>query len=84
VKITVYTQLQCQPCTAVKRWLDRRGIAYTAVSVSESPEGLAYVKSLGYLRAPVTVISERGTEPDLHWPDFNPNNMTKYIAQKAA
>lgn len=42
--ITVYTQPNCQPCKAVKRWLDRRGITYKAVDVSQSPDAMAAIR----------------------------------------
>jgi len=84
VIVTVYTQPSCQPCKAVKRWLDRRGIAYTAVDVSESPDDLAAIKALGYNSVPVTVVNYGDNETELHWGGLVVDHMNKYIAQKAA
>ena len=84
MQVTVYTQPSCQPCKAVKRWLDRRGITYTAVDVSESPADLEAIKALGYNSVPVTVVNYGDTETELHWQGLVVDHMTKYIAQKAA
>lgn len=82
--ITVYTQPQCQPCKAVKRWLDARGVIYTTVDVSTSPDDLAAIKALGYQAAPVVIVSGRTPELDLHWQGFQPDNLRKYTLEKAA
>jgi glutaredoxin-like protein NrdH len=84
MKITVFTQPACQPCKAVKRWLDSRGITYRAVDVTESPEDLAAIKALGYNSVPVTVVNYGDNETELHWQGLVVDNMTKYIAKKAA
>lgn len=80
----MYTQPACQPCKAVKRWLDRRGITYTTVDVTESPDDLAAIKALGYNSVPVTIVNNGDNETELHWQGFNTNNLTRYIEQKAA
>ena len=82
--VTVYMQPACQPCKATKRWLDKRGIQYRAVDVSQSPDDLAAIKYLGYLKAPVVIISNSDPETDIHWQDFNPFNLERYLGQAAA
>jgi glutaredoxin-like protein NrdH len=84
LQITVYTQPSCQPCKAVKRWLDRRAIPYQTVDVSESPQDLAAIKALGYTSVPVTVVNYGDGETELHWQGLVVDYMTKYIAKKAA
>ena len=84
INVTIYTQPSCQPCKAVKRWLDRRGIIYNAVDVTENPDDLEAIKALGYNAVPVTVVNYGDTETELHWQGLVVDNMTKYIAQKAA
>lgn len=76
--ITVYTKPGCQPCKAVKRWLDKRGIMHRTVDVTESPDDLAAIKALGYEGVPVTIVSGREPETDLHWHGFDVNNLAKY------
>jgi glutaredoxin len=50
VKVYVRTQAPCQPCVAVKRWLDRAGVEYETLA-AEDHKG--YLEGLGYRSAPV-------------------------------
>ena len=38
VDVTIYTRVMCGYCTAAKRLLDRKGVAYTEHDASFSPE----------------------------------------------
>ena len=82
--ITVYTQPGCQPCKATKRWLDKRGIEYATVDVTESPADLAAIKELGYQSVPVVIVSNGDAETDIHWQGLVVANLEKYTNQKAA
>jgi len=82
--ITVYTSPNCQPCKATKRWLDARSIGYQTVDVSQSPDDLAAIKSLGYKAAPVVIVSTGDPEIELHWQGFHPDNLKKYTLTEAA
>src|SRR5699024_1024604 len=50
--ITVYSKPLCVQCDATKRALDKADLAYETVDITEDPEALAHVKSLGYVQAP--------------------------------
>lgn len=80
--ITVYTQPGCQPCKATKRWLDKRGISYRTVDVTESPEDLEAIKALGYQSVPVVIVGRGDPETELHWQGFHPDNLSKYTTEK--
>ena len=67
--ITVYSKPFCVQCDATKRALNKAGIAYDEVDVTEDPEALATVKSLGYVQAPVVVTAED------HWSGFRPDKV---------
>lgn len=67
--ITVYSKPLCVQCDATKRALNKAGIAYDVVDVTEDAEALAHIKSLGYVQAPV-VIS--GAD---HWSGFRPDKI---------
>ena len=82
--ITVYTKPGCQPCTAVKRWLTKRGVSHNVVDVTASPADLEAIKSLGYAGVPVVVVSNGDPETDIHWQDFHPDNLTKYTLTEQA
>lgn len=52
-KVTVYTMPNCQPCKAVKRWLDTEGVEYNEL---EAKDHIEYLSEMGYRQAPVTVL----------------------------
>ncbi|MFI2562605.1 glutaredoxin-like protein NrdH [Paenarthrobacter sp. NPDC089989] len=67
--VTVYTKPACVQCNATYRALDKKGIAYQSVDISQDAEALERLKALGYLQAPVVV-----TEQD-HWSGFRPDKI---------
>lgn len=54
--VKVYTKSTCAPCMAVKRWLQRRGVAYEEKDVSEPTNAAEAYKLSGYSIVPVVVI----------------------------
>lgn len=50
--VTVYSKPACVQCDATYRALDRHGIAYDVVDLTQDPAALELVRSLGYLQAP--------------------------------
>lgn len=74
--VTVYTKPACVQCNATYRALDKKGITYQSVDLSQDPEALERVQALGYLQAPVVV-----TEQD-HWSGFRPDKIDE-LAQTA-
>ncbi|GMA25232.1 glutaredoxin-like protein NrdH [Luteimicrobium album] len=77
MSITVYSKPACVQCEATKRALDKKGLEYDVVDVTEDPEALALVRELGYLQAPVVVAD------DTHWSGFRPDQITA-LAVKVA
>ncbi|GAA4834251.1 glutaredoxin-like protein NrdH [Luteimicrobium xylanilyticum] len=78
MSITVYSKPACVQCEATKRALDKKGLEYDVVDVTEDPEALALVRELGYLQAPVVVAD------DTHWSGFRPDQITALAAKVAA
>jgi len=78
--ITVYTQPNCQPCKATKRWLDKRDIQFqeTDVTKPENANDAEAIRALGFKEAPVVIVSTGDPETDLMWSGFIPDNLTKY------
>ncbi|WP_029923876.1 glutaredoxin family protein [Nocardia otitidiscaviarum] len=73
-EITVYSRPGCQPCKATIKKLNSLGADYRKVDVTEDAEALDYIKSLGYLQAPVVVA---GGE---HWAGYSPDRITEAVA----
>ena len=82
--LTIYTLPNCQQCNATKRWLEKRGLPYAAVDLSENPADAQAVAALGYTQAPVIVVSNGDPETDLHWGGFNPDHLERYAGSLAA
>ena len=72
--ITVYTKPACVQCNATYKALDKQGLEYEIVDITEVPEARDYVMALGYLQAPVVVD---GGE---HWSGFRPDRIRDIAA----
>ncbi|WP_430333398.1 redoxin NrdH [Rhodococcus sp. ACT016] len=77
MSITVYTKPACVQCNATYRALDKAGLEYDIVDISENPEARDYVMALGYLQAPVVVAG------DEHWSGFRPDRIKDLTANAA-
>jgi glutaredoxin-like protein NrdH len=70
MNVTVYTKPACVQCNATYKALDRHGVAYDVVDITEVPEARDYVMALGYLQAPVVVAG------GVHWSGFRPDRIS--------
>ncbi|MGP9503999.1 glutaredoxin-like protein NrdH [Specibacter sp. AOP5-B1-6] len=69
--VTVYSKPACVQCNATYRALERRGISYVIVDVTQVPAALEYITAeLGYSQAPVVVASDEN-----HWSGFRPDKI---------
>ena len=71
MSITVYSKPSCVQCNATYRALDGAGLDYEVVDVTEDAAAYEYVKSLGYLQAPVVVAG------DEQWSGFRPDRIAE-------
>lgn len=67
--VTVYTKPSCVQCNATYRALDKKGIEYNKVDISQDAAALERVRNLGYMQAPVVI-----TDND-HWSGFRPDKI---------
>ncbi|ANM06052.1 glutaredoxin-like protein NrdH [Rhizobium phaseoli] len=70
MSVTVYSKPACVQCTATYRALDRLGVDYDIVDISQDAEALDRVRSLGYMQAPVVIAGER------NWAGFRPDMIS--------
>ena len=75
--ITVYSKPSCVQCNATYRALDKAGLQYEVVDITEDSDARDYVMSLGHLQAPVVVVDGH------HWSGYRPDQI-KAIADRAA
>lgn len=73
--VTVYTKPACVQCNATYRALDKKGIRYVSVDISQDPEARERVVAMGYLQAPVVVNGED------HWSGFRPDKIEELAHQ---
>jgi glutaredoxin-like protein NrdH len=73
--IKVYTKPACMQCNATFRTLDKAGISYEKIDVTQNAEAREYVMSLGYLAMPVVYVS-----PTQHWSGFRPDRLGSIAA----
>lgn len=74
MSIIVYTKPSCVQCNATYRALDKAGLEYTLVDLTQDEEALESVKALGYQQAPVVIADGD------HWSGFRPDKI-KALAQ---
>ena len=77
MSITVYSKPMCVQCDATYRALDKQGLDYTKVDLTEDPSALEFIKGLGYQQAPVVIAG------DDHWSGYRPD-LIKAAAQASS
>ena len=77
MSITVYTKPACVQCNATYKALDKVGVDYEIIDISENDEARDFVMALGYLQAPVVVAD------GAHWSGFRPDRIKSLTANAA-
>lgn len=73
--LVVYGKPHCVMCTATYTMLDKAGVSYEVVDISQDHDARDYVMGLGHRQAPVVVFGDR------HWSGFRPEQLTDVIHQ---
>jgi glutaredoxin-like protein NrdH len=80
--VIVYTKPACVQCNATYRALDKKGIAYSSVDITQDADALERLKALGHMQAPVVEkLNDKGELED-HWTGFRPDKIEE-LAQAA-
>ena len=72
---TVYTKPACVQCDMTKRYMDKNGIAYTTVDITQDPEALDMILGMGFSSAPVVISG------DLSFAGFQPDKINELAAR---
>lgn len=75
--VIVYTKPACVQCNATYKALDKAGLEYRVVDITEDSDARDYVMALGYLQAPVVVAG------DAHWSGFRPDRVKALVSVAA-
>lgn len=65
--VTVFTKPRCPQCDATKRQLDKLGVPFETVDLSENPSTLEQLQAAGFRQAPVVIT------PDSSWTGYRPD-----------
>jgi glutaredoxin-like protein NrdH len=65
----VYTKPRCVQCTATYRALDKAGVAYASVDITQDEEAYSKLVELGFQQAPVV------SSPIGNWSGFQPDKI---------
>lgn len=84
MSITVYSKPRCPQCDATYRALDKQGISYEKIDVTQDAGSLAFIKGLGYQQAPVVAV--KGSDGAIleTWGGFRPDRIKKAASALAA
>lgn len=74
---TVYSKPACVQCTSTYRVLDKHGIDYQTVDMSQDADALETMKSLGFMQAPVIVNRDADGNIVSKWSGFNPDKIAE-------
>ena len=70
MSVTVYSKPSCVQCNATYRALERQGVDFKVVDLSEDQAAFDMVRGLGYMQVPVVVAGEQ------HWAGFRPDMIS--------
>ena len=75
--VRVYTTPNCNQCAMTKMWLDKKGVHYSTVDLTDRANinDYAAVRALGYTSAPVVAI---GYDYEVHWSGFRPDLLAEH------
>ena len=70
MSIIIYSKPDCVQCNATYRALDKHGIAYEVIDLTQDAQALGQVRAMGYQQVPVIVAG------DDHWSGFRPDKIS--------
>lgn len=72
--VTVYTKPACVQCDMTKKMLDKNGVAYNTVDITQDPDAYDMIVGMGFMAAPVVIT------PEDSWAGFNPDKIAAIAA----
>ena len=71
----VYTKPNCVQCNMTKRHMDKIGVEYTTVDITEDADALDKLIEMGYKAAPVVMTADGES-----WAGFQPEKINELAA----
>lgn len=75
--VEVYSKADCTQCDSTYRSLDYHGVPFTVLRIDQVEEHMAKVKELGYLQAPVVVVTDEDGNVN-HWSGFRVDKILQF------
>lgn len=76
--ITIYSKPSCVQCVATAREMDKKGIKYNYIDLTEDAAAMETVTNMGYRQVPVVIAG------DDHWAGFRPDKINALALVDAA
>jgi glutaredoxin-like protein NrdH len=70
----VYTKPSCVQCDMTKRYMDKIGVEYTTVDITQDKEAFDLILGMGFLAAPVVISG------NMSWAGFQPEKINLLAA----
>ncbi|NMP25976.1 glutaredoxin-like protein NrdH [Rahnella sp. SAP-1] len=70
MSIIIYSKPDCVQCSATYRAMDKQGLAYQVIDLTQDAQALGQVRAMGYQQVPVIVAG------DQHWSGFRPDKIS--------
>ena len=75
--VTVFTKPHCPQCDATQRQLNKLGVPFETVDLTQNPSTLEQLQAAGFQQAPVVIT------PDNSWTGYRPD-LIREVAQQVA
>ncbi len=73
MNITVYAKPYCPQCDATKRQLERQGIEYSVIDITQDEQALGQLLQAGFAQAPVVVTEQEA------WSGYRPDKIRNLV-----
>jgi glutaredoxin-like protein NrdH len=71
---TVYTKPACVQCEQTKKLLDKNGVEYATVDITQDQQAYDKIVALGFMSAPVVISGDES------WAGFQPDKINSIAA----
>lgn len=71
MEVIVYTKELCPQCNMTKKLMKNLNVDFKEISLTEDPDVLQKIKSLGYMQAPVVSVDNF----EKSWSGFKPDEI---------
>lgn len=71
---TVYTKPSCVQCDMTKKLLDKNGVEYTTIDITQDQAAYDKIVAMGFMAAPVVISG------DDSWAGFQPDKINSIAA----